>query len=637
MHERIQQPVQDLAELRLRPTNDVQDKAVIFVEDEETFFYFDFQGVGVDDGVDIIEPTAGPGRWFRNAGGGGGGGGGPDTYTAPNEYFVDPTLAVDATKRQYQTIGAALLAAAGDSPVIVRLAENQTHPWDGTGLTALGADVYIYSTNPPDLTDSSKTTVSFSNPTTLSSNFALSFQNVQFDGDTNVTVGVQILLLERCFGIWNVTGTDTPTGHVKQWTFSNCSFADLNVIMGAGDTNGGVWLVNDCILSNAYGSVLWNHVSGTELWYAYFNKTTVNVLDTAGSALFEATGSSGDLIVSATACTFIVYADADTITLKGGGSGTVWECCRIAEGLVLGKSGLGFRFGGDDPGAAIDLTVSVTEAARLPIDGPDGIEGRVSAYGGGSGWSFGQFTFSADTAQWRGQNNVAHLSGLIGVGDTGLQVPLSTIAEGDAFINLSPPTSKGVFSLRGRVIADSNFSDESAIWDTEIFVRCDGSPVTTTFLMGVAPTIVYEDNPGQFTLLVSHGGAFSVVNFPVTGTLTINGVVLTAVAGARTPGSDDFDGSLATAALIAAEIVEAINDPANSFASVAIAQVSEQDPEKVCIVSVTTATLTLAETSAQIVLSSNIGVSYSVIRNSGAATSTHLTASVQVLDGRFFT
>lgn len=48
-------------------------------------------------------------------------------------------------------------------------------------------------------------------------------------------------------------------------------------------------------------------------------------------------------------------------------------------------------------------------------------------------------------------------------------------------------------------------------------------------------------------------------------TITIAGVPLTGAAGARTPGSDDFDATLATDVLTAAEIAAAINDTANSW------------------------------------------------------------------------
>lgn len=53
---------------------------------------------------------------------------------------------------------------------------------------------------------------------------------------------------------------------------------------------------------------------------------------------------------------------------------------------------------------------------------------------------------------------------------------------------------------------------------------------------------------------------------------TINGITLTGVAGARTSGSDDYDKSLGTQALIVADMVAAINDPANSFVGVVKAQ-----------------------------------------------------------------
>lgn len=54
-------------------------------------------------------------------------------------------------------------------------------------------------------------------------------------------------------------------------------------------------------------------------------------------------------------------------------------------------------------------------------------------------------------------------------------------------------------------------------------------------------------------------------------TITIGGLLLTGVVGARTPGSDDFDASLGTVAALAAEIAAAVNDVANSFASTATA------------------------------------------------------------------
>ncbi|MDB4278167.1 hypothetical protein N9917_01055 [Deltaproteobacteria bacterium] len=63
----------------------------------------------------------------------------------------------------------------------------------------------------------------------------------------------------------------------------------------------------------------------------------------------------------------------------------------------------------------------------------------------------------------------------------------------------------------------------------------------------------------------------TVVATPSTATLTIGGQTLVDAGGARTSGSNDYDGTLGSVALIAANIVEAINDAANDFAAIATA------------------------------------------------------------------
>jgi len=89
-----------------------------------------------------------------------GGGGGTDTYTAPNEYYVDPALAADATKRQYQTIAAALTAAGSStSQVVVRLVEGVSHLWDGSGLDPT-VSLAVYSTGTSTLHFDTSTTIS---------------------------------------------------------------------------------------------------------------------------------------------------------------------------------------------------------------------------------------------------------------------------------------------------------------------------------------------------------------------------------------------------------------------------------------------------------------------------------------------
>lgn len=65
----------------------------------------------------------------------------------------------------------------------------------------------------------------------------------------------------------------------------------------------------------------------------------------------------------------------------------------------------------------------------------------------------------------------------------------------------------------------------------------------------------------------------TVASAPATATVTVAGIPLTPAGGPRTPGGDDFDNTLGTTAAIAAEIVNAINDPANSFSGFVTASI----------------------------------------------------------------
>jgi len=64
-------------------------------------------------------------------------------------------------------------------------------------------------------------------------------------------------------------------------------------------------------------------------------------------------------------------------------------------------------------------------------------------------------------------------------------------------------------------------------------------------------------------------GTISVLSTPVPPgtTITYKGLTLTAIAGARTSGANDFDGSLGTADAILADILAAIQDPMNMWAT----------------------------------------------------------------------
>ena len=61
---------------------------------------------------------------------------------------------------------------------------------------------------------------------------------------------------------------------------------------------------------------------------------------------------------------------------------------------------------------------------------------------------------------------------------------------------------------------------------------------------------------------------------PATAVITIGAANLTPAVGPRTPGNDDYDSTLGSPALIAADIAAAINDPFNSFTALAVAYYS---------------------------------------------------------------
>jgi len=76
---------------------------------------------------------------------------------------------------------------------------------------------------------------------------------------------------------------------------------------------------------------------------------------------------------------------------------------------------------------------------------------------------------------------------------------------------------------------------------------------------------------GDVNLVVSGALMSGGVSPAALDTVTIGGVPLTAVAVARTPGSDNFDVSSSVAATIAIDLAAAINDPLNSFAAIVTA------------------------------------------------------------------
>ncbi len=91
-----------------------------------------------------------------------------------------------------------------------------------------------------------------------------------------------------------------------------------------------------------------------------------------------------------------------------------------------------------------------------------------------------------------------------------------------------------------------------------------------------------------FKALVSYSprasGTVEVLVNPTSGTITIGGSTLSPAGGPRTSGSDDYDNTLASPIAIAADIVSAINDPANSFAVSVSAQADITNPAQVNVI-----------------------------------------------------
>jgi hypothetical protein len=97
------------------------------------------------------------------------------------------------------------------------------------------------------------------------------------------------------------------------------------------------------------------------------------------------------------------------------------------------------------------------------------------------------------------------------------------------------------------------------------FVRLVGLTVEAT---DDASTCVYVDGSNTYAT-----GSFTVVTAPLAAgdVLTINGVPLTGVAAGRTSGANNFNVNQVSTTAMAAEIVAAINDPANAFDGLVVA------------------------------------------------------------------
>jgi len=95
----------------------------------------------------------------------------------------------------------------------------------------------------------------------------------------------------------------------------------------------------------------------------------------------------------------------------------------------------------------------------------------------------------------------------------------------------------------------------------------------TVTIGGITLTAALTQSPGglNFSLGAQATGTATVAQAPAAATLTIGGLALAPAGGARTPGANDYDETLGTPTLIAADIVAAINDAANQFDTLYVA------------------------------------------------------------------
>jgi hypothetical protein len=479
-----------------------------------------------------------------------GGSGGTDTWLVPSEYYVDPDLSADDTLRQYPTIAAALAAAsvAGTDPTYIRLADGKTHAWDGSGLIT-DTSISIYGMDGAIL---GAPIISLSDPTSMSMDGRLSFTNVRFDiGFSTISVAVQNLYFTKCNGSFVANLLPTPNGNNINIVLNESTMSDYAIVAGSTFNNDDdvTMIIERSNIVTTFPILTWAPDIGDSFTTDFdvtIASSVIEFSDDLSDTIFVDTPNRA--IVNFRDSKLIINASFNPVNIKTRGTSDLnWEACQIIEG-VLGKSGGGYLFGAS--GSQAGLEIQVSDAESLPYDAPLRTVARSAFEGTGSGRAFGFLTFT-DSEQWRAANDTVHLGGVTII-DPAVLTPIPTAADGDFVVNLDPASTQSMFTVKGRITADNNTAGESAVWDVDSVIRGDASPDQIDFLAGSAATIVYEDSGGQFTPLISMGALFRVVDTPVVGSITINGNSLTAVAGARTPGSDDFNGSLGVAEAIVA-------------------------------------------------------------------------------------
>lgn len=410
-------------------------------------------------------------------GSGGGGGSGVDTYTAINEYYIDPDGSEDSDTRTYLNVEDALSAAVagGDDPIHIRLAGGVTHAWDGSNLDA-DTNTFIYCIG-------GQPTLNLAGASILS-NGTLHIRGVTISG-TITSLGVSDLLIEGCDGDLVVSGArQTPDNSVTSWLVRNSKFDSVQLTSDAAASQNITVRFNDCWLEAS--ETLWDHNGIDDNCDLYFERTHIRSVNV-------------DTLLDVNSNFFAYFIDStirfqntsnSTVIQTASTNGPCWVSTRIIEDECTDKGGNSFSFG--SPGTQNGLSIDFHSSDTMPTDAPDKTRAQSVLNP-----SYGDLVFNEGSSQWRGPNRSIYLDG--SVSGTGTDT-LSTIFENDDIVDLDVSASPEIYRVKGEILIDGN--GEDAVFDVDFVVRADSGP-NCTILAGSVPTLIYADNVGQYSVTIN--------------------------------------------------------------------------------------------------------------------------------------
>lgn len=200
------------------------------------------------------------------------------------------------------------------------------------------------------------------------------------------------------------------------------------------------------------------------------------------------------------------------------------------------------------------------------------------------GLRFSDPNVTASLAALVGLRNV---TGLYLVAQGGDGAPYTTIRDAiDAIPDTSSSTDPSLIVVLGGVYSENLVIDKDGVFivglggvaiinaAADATISIVDAPTTTPRLVRLQGLIIQNTTDAKECVLVEGAGTYAsgtvtVNTAPLAAgdTVAVGGVFLVGVNGARTSGSDNFSVDGGTASSIAAEIMLALNDPANSFTS----------------------------------------------------------------------